>query len=303
MQHSPAGSIDLVRPRSIMPAEAPSLGGAGYEVRLALKPSEIEAAQSLRYEVFRTRASACISGGTALRDADEFDSACAHIIVLDRREHEACEIQNGRAEWRFKESARSPGLGCIAATCRIAGRLGLDGPSAFWSGREFEIAGFLEAHRGSRIFELGRVCVRKEYRGGRVLEALLQGIWTFCLLRRADFIVGCASFEKADIALHTPALAFLREQALAPAVWGVNAISPAGAARRFEPPDMKAAAFDIRALPPLIRGYLKLGALFCEGAAEDPDFDTTDVFTILRVSDIGARYVRHLGTDAGSRAA
>ena len=49
--------------------------------------------------------------------------------------------------------------------------------------------------------------------------------------------------------------------------------------------DPKAA---LHALPPLIKGYLRLGATFGDGAVIDRQFGTTDVLVILPVSAINA---------------
>ena len=65
--------------------------------------------------------------------------------------------------------------------------------------------------------------------------------------------------------------------------------------------DMKAA---LHALPPLIKGYLRLGAYIGDGAVIDRQFGTTDVMIILPVSSaISARYLNYYGVDATRYAA
>jgi putative hemolysin len=64
--------------------------------------------------------------------------------------------------------------------------------------------------------------------------------------------------------------------------------------------DVKAA---LRSLPPLVKGYLRLGARFGDGAVIDRQFGTTDVFVLLRTSEIAARYRDHFGAMEEKRAA
>jgi putative hemolysin len=60
------------------------------------------------------------------------------------------------------------------------------------------------------------------------------------------------------------------------------------------PRDFRAA---LRDLPPLVKGYLRLGARFGTEAVVDEAFGTTDVFVLLRVADIQARYLHHFAPE------
>jgi putative hemolysin len=46
------------------------------------------------------------------------------------------------------------------------------------------------------------------------------------------------------------------------------------------------------ALPPLLKGYLRLGATIGDGAVVDHQFNTTDVCVVLRTERLSARYLR-----------
>ena len=59
----------------------------------------------------------------------------------------------------------------------------------------------------------------------------------------------------------------------------------------------------LRELPPLIKGYLRLGAYICEDAVIDWQFGTTDVFIVLPVERINTRYINYYGEDATRHAA
>jgi len=66
---------------------------------------------------------------------------------------------------------------------------------------------------------------------------------------------------------------------------------------------MPAEAINMRkalaALPPLIKGYLRLGAMIGEGAVVDRAFRTTDVLIVLPIHTISERYRNYYGNDAG----
>ncbi len=66
-----------------------------------------------------------------------------------------------------------------------------------------------------------------------------------------------------------------------------------------EPLDPRAA---IRALPPLIKGYWRLGAKFGPQAVVDESFGATDVFAVMPVAEIEPRYLAHFGGDRAAAA-
>jgi putative hemolysin len=136
------------------------------------------------------------------------------------------------------------------------------------------------------------------FRNKRTLELLWHGIWAYVLTHRVDVMIGCASLPGPDPDRHAAALRFLHHQALAPAEWLVRACE----ARRVDMDLMPASEIDpmavLRALPPLIKGYLRLGALVGDGAVVDESFGTTDVCIVLPVAELSPRYVHHYGRDA-----
>jgi putative hemolysin len=135
------------------------------------------------------------------------------------------------------------------------------------------------------------------------VELLWHGIWTYVLHHRIDVMFGCASLEGTDPGRLALPLSFLHHYASAPEAWRVRALpdryAPMGLIAK-EAVDPKAA---LHALPPLIKGYLRLGATFGEGAVVDRQFGTTDVLVILPVSAINKRYIEHFGPAADRHAA
>ena len=120
----------------------------------------------------------------------------------------------------------------------------------------------------------------------------------FLTLLAVASIIGCASLEGTDIERLAPALAFLREAAPCPPEWQVHALPGRGVP--FEKLSVaKSSGQEIlRSLPPLIKGYLRLGAYVGSEAVVDHQFGTTDVFLVLPVERINSRYINYYGPEA-----
>jgi putative hemolysin len=260
------------------------LGRLGdLEVRLAASVMEIRRAQALRYRVFYEEMSAVSDFHTRQmrRDVDRFDRHCDHLLVLDH------------ARRRFGSPPE------IVGTYRLLRQDVAERIGGFYGAGEFELAPLLLRKASLRFLELGRSCVLREYRSKRTLELLWHGIWAYVLRHRLDVMIGCGSLEGTDPERLALPLSFLHHRHRAPAEWSVAARGE----RRVEMNRLSPAAIDakaaLRVLPPLIKGYLRLGAFIGDGAVIDRQFGTTDVAIILPVEGIADRYLRHYGADAG----
>jgi L-ornithine Nalpha-acyltransferase len=279
-----------IRTGSAMPPPDP-LGRLGsLEVRLARSGEEIVAAQELRYRVFYDELSAA-PDAVALatrRDEDRFDAYCDHLLVLDHADADP--------------SGRRPSAPGIVATYRLLRQEAAETAGGFYSAGEFDIAPLLARHRRLRFLELGRSCVLPAYRNRRTVELLWHGCWAYVLHYGIDVMMGCASLEGTDPDHLALPLSFLHHFAAADADWRVRARPGLGVGMNRMPPgaiDPKAA---LRSLPPLLKGYLRLGARIGDGAVVDRQFGTTDVMIVLPVATISARYLQHYGPDAGRHA-
>lgn len=272
----------LWRPR-MNPASLGRLGD--LEVRLAVSAFEIRRAQTLRYRVFYEEMSAVADFRTrqTRRDADRFDRVCDHLLVVD----------HGRKHRSFGQPAE------IVGTYRLLRQHAAQAVGGFYSDGEFDLAPLLRRKLGQDFLELGRSCVLPEYRNKRTLELLWHGIWAYVLRHGVDVMIGCASLEGTDPEKLALPLSFLHHHCRAPEDWRLAARK----GRRVEMNQMPAEAIDpkaaLRAMPPLLKGYLRLGAYVGDGAVIDPQFGTTDVAIILPVAAIAHRYVEHYGADAG----
>ncbi|MEP9354969.1 GNAT family N-acyltransferase [Xanthobacter sp. KR7-65] len=281
-----------LRHRDAMPSapESVVLGRLGaLEVRLARTARDVRRAQRLRYKVFYEEMSAVPDATTRLarRDMDSFDTICEHILVLD---HDAGKIVLGR---------RKPK---VVGTYRLLRQDVAVRHGGFYTQGEFDVRGVIDAHRDLKFLELGRSCVLKPYRNKRTVELLWHGVWTYILRNRIDVMFGCASLEGTDPSQLALPLSFLHHNALAPQEWRARAVDGRRVAMdRLAKAEINPKAA-LQALPPLIKGYLRLGGFVGDGAVVDHQFGTTDVLIILPVSVISPRYVEHFGPTANRHA-
>lgn len=235
------------------------------ELRLASSRFERREAQKLRFEVFNRElrlglASSCSSG----LDQDAHDGHCDHLLVIDTDRD--CLV----GTYRVLPFDRVPSFG-------------------FYSESEFDLTNVKGA--GLRLLELGRSCVAMEYRDGRVISLLFRGIAEYLRRSGADALMGCASIHGTDL----PALAAIQEMLSRRFLSDTSLrVYPR---KGFDiPPLPRSAPVDetsvFRSLPPLFRGYLRLGAKVCGPPAYDRQFGTTDYFVLAKTSDIAGRYSR-----------
>jgi putative hemolysin len=256
------------------------------EVRLARNPVEVRFAQQLRYQVFYEEMSAVPDAAALItrRDEDEFDAVCDHLLVLD---HDVSDARTLRS-WRKRPR--------IVGTYRLLRQDVAAAHHGFYTQDEFDLAPLIKRHGpGTNFLELGRSCVLKPYRTKPTIELLWHGIWGYVRLHELDVMVGCASLEGTDPQALALPLSFLHHFASAPEEWRARAHADRYVDMNLMPRDKINPKLALRMLPPLLKGYLRLGAYFGDGAVVDHQFGTTDVLVVLPVSAINARYFAHFG--------
>jgi putative hemolysin len=256
------------------------LGARGQlTVRLAAGPAEIEAAQHLRYRVFYEELSAKPDelARETRRDADAFDAICDHLLVvhhLSGHDPDPITVEGGE----------------LVGTYRVLRQDVAERHGGFYTQAEFDIAPMIARHPGLNVLELGRSCVLRPYRTKPVVELLWQGIWSYVHSYRLGMMLGCASLEGTDPREHDLALSYLAHFHAAPEEWRVRALPR----RHVEMQRLPKSEIDVKKalklLPPLIKGYLRLGCFIGDGAVIDEQFNTVDVLIILPVSAISTRY-------------
>lgn len=252
------------------------------EVRLAATPGEIDAAQALRYRVFFEEMGATASAEARLsrRDRDRFDGYCDHLLVIDH--------------------ARGAGGGAVVGTYRLLRRSVAERHGGFYTATEFDIAPLLAVE--GELMELGRSCVEAAYRTRPTMQLLWRGIGEYSFRHGIKLMFGCASLPGTDVARLAPALSYLHHYHLAPPNLRARALPERYVAMDLLKPEQIDPASvvaelttrdTVSALPPLIKGYLRVGALIGEGAVIDRDFNTTDVCIIVVTDRITDKYFNH----------
>ena len=251
------------------------------EVRLARKKSEIRRAQRLRYKVFYEEMAATPNALAMLsrRDEDAYDAIFDHLLVVDHGD------PNKKA-WRRPK---------VVGTYRVLRQDVANENDGFYTQGEYDIAPLIQSKPGCNFMELGRSCVLKPYRNRRTVELLWHGIWSYVRQHGGDVMIGCASFPGVDPASHAMALSFLHHTAQAPEEWHVRAHDHLRVDMNMMPKEAVNMRAALKAMPPLIKGYLRLGAYIGDGAVIDRQFGTTDVLIVLPVEHINSRYFTHFG--------
>ena len=243
------------------------------EVRLADGEADIAAAQALRYHVFYDEMAARPSDEMAAcrRDFDAFDPFCDHLLVID---HERDGDGDG-----------------VVGTYRLLRRSAAERHGGFYSAAEYDI-GPLLSHSG-QVLELGRSCVDAGYRNRPTMQLLWRGLASYVFVHDISLMFGCASLPGTDTEALAVPLSYLHHFHLAPPGLRPTALPELFVdMRRLE----KAAIDPRRAvaeLPPLIKGYLRLGGFVGDGAVIDAQFNTTDVCIIVMTDLIKDKYFKH----------
>ena len=248
------------------------------ELKLAKNSYDIEAAQKLRYRVFYEEMGANPSPQVKrLRlDHDEFDDGADHLLVTDLR------LRNN-----LSGGGRHPVIG----TYRLLQRAHLDPSQSFYTANEFDISKILSFP--GKILELGRSCVDINYRNRVTLQLLWQGIAAYVFSHKIDLMFGCASFPGTQPEIHQPALAYLRSQHQAPQIIRPSALPKKYIDMGCKHETIGDEVIKINNLPPLIKGYIRVGGQVGDGAVIDSQFNTTDVCVVVKTESLPTRYRRH----------
>jgi len=259
-----------------MTAEDPGFGelrSGNLGVRLAVGAAEVDAVQALRYRVFYEEMGARADAATAAtrRDRDEFDAVADHLVVVD---HDLGE-----------------GAASIIGTYRLIRRHAAARLGRWYSAAEYDISRIL-AFEGE-ILECGRSCVDAAYRTRGSMQLLWGGIAAYIFKHEVAILFGCASLPGTDLDALADQLAYLAANHMAP-----EAIRPRALPERYVDMMLKdPAAIDVKrtlaVLPPLVKGYLRLGGFVGDGAVIDEQFNTTDVAVLVKTDQVTDKYYRH----------
>jgi putative hemolysin len=271
------------RPLPRPPGAAPPRGfgelrAGNLGARIATTAAEIDAVQALRYRVFYEEMGARPSEAAARtrRDIDAYDAVADHLLVVDH--------------------LIGPGPEGVVATYRLIRAAAADAIGGFYSAAEYDISAMI-AFPGT-LLELGRSCVHPAYRDRAAMQLLWRAIAAYARLHGIDLMFGCASLPGTDPNAVGAELTYLHHSHLAP-----PEIRPRAVADRFV--DMRRvdmASIDTRRaltrLPPLIKGYLRLGGFVGDGAVIDTQFNTIDVAVVVKTDLVTDKYIRHFDRES-----
>jgi len=231
-----------------------------FLITWATSSNEIKEAQRLRYKVFAEEMGATLSQNREGLDIDEFDAYCDHLLIRDQ------DTLKVVGTYRVLPPHKAQEIGRL------------------YSDSEFDLSRL--DHLRPKLVEVGRSCVHKDYRSGAVIMALWSGLAQYMQKNGYEIMLGCASIPMADGG-HFAASLYnsLSDDQMAPTEFHAFPRLPL-------PLDKLNGGLEVEA-PPLIKGYLKLGAKICSAPAWDPDFNTADLLTMLRLSEINPRYAKH----------
>jgi putative hemolysin len=270
-------AVDLGLLKSQDPQPA-TRGSGPLEVRLAVSTAEVRAAQELRYRVFFEEMGARPTGAAATlkRDFDLLDSVADHLVVVD--------------------PAKS-GKEAIVGTYRLIQRKAAMRVGGFYTAGEFDISPLL-TYPG-KILELGRSCVAPAYRNRAAMQLLWQGIATYAADQEIDLLFGCASLPGIIPDAFARGLSYLHHFHLAPPELRARALAANRVEMNLIAKDQLNAREALAELPPLIKGYLRVGGVIGEGGAMDAEFGTIDVCLMVPLAKVEQRYRRHYGRTGG----
>lgn len=235
-----------------------------FHVGLASSAAEVREAQRLRWQVFAEEMGARLNSPEPGIDIDLYDNWCEHLLVRDGDSGE------------------------VVGTYRILGPEAARQVGSYYSDQEFDLTRL--THLRKRMVEVGRSCVHPDYRTGSVIALLWSGLADYMQKSGHEYLIGCASIGMQDGG-HNAAGVWqaIKDRHLAPVEWR--------AFPRCRLPLEKLMSADVPRLkpeiPPLIKGYLRIGAWVCGEPAWDPDFNTADLLILLSMRELNHNYARH----------
>ncbi|MEV0321704.1 GNAT family N-acetyltransferase [Streptomyces sp. NPDC050658] len=254
----PSTPIASTSAASTSPVSTSPVSTGSYVTSIADSVDQIRAAQRLRYRVFGEEMGATLHTPLPGHDVDDYDDLVDHLIVTDTATDEVV------GTYRLLPPGRS---------------------SRSYSDGEFDLRA-LEGLRSSTI-EAGRSCVHPDHRSGAVINLMWSALARYVLLSGHRHLAGCASVPLSD---------------------GGKAASSAwllGTSKHASPPELRVhprrpwtpTAPTVERptyadLPPLLRGYLRLGAWMCGAPAHDTEFDVADFFVLLDMERLSDRHRR-----------
>ena len=243
-----------------------------FVIKIVEKKSELKKAQALRYSVFykEKKAIPTISKKILRLDYDKVDKFADHLIVIDKNRK---GIKNK-----------------IVGTYRLIRGDVAANFGEFYTSSEFDLSKILNSYKHNQILELGRSCVHQDYRNGTIMNLLWKAIAEYVKLYDIKILLGCASFHGTDVMKYNNELSYLRKNFSLPDKLSVKSLDtkiyPAYTEINSNINDLKTFV----KLPPLIKGYLRIGGKVSHDCFVDYKFNTIDLCVIVATANIDEKY-------------
>ena len=247
----------------------PIIESENYIIKLVQTKSELKQAQALRYSVFykEKRAKATLQKRIIKLDYDKIDKFADHLIVVDKNTKKK-----------------------VVGTYRLIRGDVAELFGGFYSSSEFNLENIINNYQSKHILELGRSCVHQNYRNGSIMNLLWKAIAEYVKLFDIKVLIGCASFSGIDPLKYTEELSYLRVNFSLPKNFSIksydNKIYPAFKLNGKNLNQLRTFA----KLPPLIKGYLRVGGKVSDSFFVDHNFNTIDLCIVVRTNDIDKKY-------------
>ena len=252
----------------------PKLEIKDFVIKLAETKSELKKAQALRYSVFYKEKKAKPSFPKKMMrlDYDKIDKFADHLIVIHKK-------RKG-----IKDE--------IVGTYRLIRGDIASNFGGFYTSSEFDLTNILNLYNYKQILELGRSCVHKDYRNGITMKLLWCAIAEYIKLYDINILLGCASFPGIDVQKFSNELTYLKSKFSLPDEISVQSLENNNyqiyRKNNIKENDLKTFA----KLPPLIKGYLRVGGRISDSFFVDYDFNTIDLCVVVQTKNIDEKYKR-----------
>ncbi|HEU0185602.1 MAG TPA: GNAT family N-acyltransferase [Blastocatellia bacterium] len=244
---------------------SPSIRAGNLEVKLASNLTELDAAMRLRFEVFNLELQeGLVSSYDRGYDTDAYDAYCDHLIVKD--------LTSGE----------------VVGTYRLLRGSQAERNIGFYSENEFDLSNLMRL-RGETL-ELGRSCVAATHRSFATLNLLWSAIVKYADDRDLRYLFGCASLHVSAASEVQPVYSHLRAKHFAPEKYRVYPVESCRMAINEAPVEGGDSRAALAKLSPILKGYLRAGAMICGAPAYDAEFGTADVLAILEMEKMAGRF-------------
>ncbi len=243
-----------------------------FVIKFTRDPDLVRRAQQLRYEIFLEEKSANLTSDEGV-DKDKYDQLCDHLLIF-KREGEDSNVDN----WE------------LIGNYRMLTEQGLNNGDNYFTEDEFDLSNLKQ--QADQLCELGRSCVKKEYRTGAIIALLWKGIGTYLEANNKTILFGCASFPGLDIDSHLNALSYLHHYHLADESIRTTPVQT-DKQNNFIPLPKEEVKLKqaLKELPPLVKGYLRLNAVIGQGIYFDYEMNCIDVCIMVDRNKVDPKYV------------